>query len=97
MLHQSPKAENWLNSVNAFVRSGAMRYKQLAAHSRDSFCGAFAEAFQTAHKAATAQVVAMNAWYTETSKILSTGMDYNLVDLDAYLHSADGECFLCFS
>jgi len=75
-----------------------MRYKQLAAHSKDAFCGAFAEPFQAAHKAATAQVVAMNAWYTETSKILSTGMDYSLADLDTYLHSADGEfCFVCFA
>jgi hypothetical protein len=91
VLHQEPKADNWTQSVGGSLRTGAARYKQMAAYSKDHFCGAYLEFFQTYHKLAAQHLAAMNTWYNETYKILNTQADYSLEDLQAFLDSANGE------
>ncbi len=73
------------------LRTGAARYKQMTAHAKDRFCGAYLEFFQTYHKLAAQHLAAMNAWYNEAYKILHSQDNYSLEDLQAYLTTANGE------
>lgn len=91
VLHQDPKPDNWAAAVGGSLRTGAARYKQLAAYAKDHFCGAYLEFFQTYHKLAAQHLAAMNAWYNEAYKILHSQDDYSLEDLQAYLDNANGE------
>ena len=94
ILHEEPKSDNWTQNIGASLRVGATRCKQLTAFAKDHFCASQIEFSLVYHKLAAQHLHAMNDWYSETYRILHTQDEYNLLDLQAFLDSAQGKLLL---